>query len=187
MASTLTTSRSRTASPNVAGKSATARIERRGARVLFLDGDARLLMVRGHDPHQPSRTFWFTPGGGVEPGEGSREAAVRELAEETGYVLEPHEVEGPVWLRTAVFDFANQPYTQHEEFFVGRLVDAERRARTPAEFTAAEREAIDEVAWISLAELAADPREVFPAVLRESWNEFIAWDGVTRNLGEVDE
>ena len=60
------------------------RIERNGARVLFLDSEGRMLMVRGHDPHEPERTFWFTPGGGIEPGETGRQAAVRELAEETG-------------------------------------------------------------------------------------------------------
>jgi 8-oxo-dGTP pyrophosphatase MutT (NUDIX family) len=151
--------------------------------VLFLDEDGRLLLVRGHDPHQPERSFWFTPGGGIEDGESPREAAARELAEETGYVLEPHELEGPVWLRTAVFDFASRPYTQHEEIFVGRLTDAQRRPRTEAEFTADEHEALDEVAWLHHHEVVAERREVFPDVLREAWAVFTAWDGVTRSLG----
>lgn len=159
------------------------RVERLGARVLFLDADNRLLLVRGHDPHQPERSFWFTPGGGIEGGESSRAAAVRELAEETGYVLEPHELVGPVWLRTAVFDFASRPYTQHEEIFVGRLADAERRARTVAELTADEHEALDEFAWLSHAQVVGEAREVFPDDLREPWGWFIDWDGETRNLG----
>jgi 8-oxo-dGTP pyrophosphatase MutT (NUDIX family) len=167
------------------------RIERSGARVLFLEGAGtgaeRLLLVRGHDPHQPERSFWFTPGGGLEQGEGFREAAVRELAEETGYVLEPHEVVGPVWRRTAVFDFASQPYTQHEEFFVGRLADAERRARAIELFTDTELEAIDQVAWMTRQELIDETREVFPSALKEAWDEFETWDGVTRELGLVDE
>jgi len=169
----------------VAGNSSgsSARIERWGARVLFLDGDGRLLLVRGHDPHQPERSFWFTPGGGVEGGESAREAAARELAEETGYVLEPHELHGPVWLRTAVFDFASRPYTQHEELFVGYLADAERRPRSEAEFTADEHEALDEFAWLSWDEVVAERREVFPDVLRDSWDVFTSWDGQTRSLG----
>ncbi len=166
------------------------RIHRRGARVLLVahDGEEpRLLMVRGHDPHDTDRFFWFTPGGGLEEGETMRAAAVRELAEETGHVLEPHELTGPVWRRTALFDFASRPYTQFEEIYVGLLVDAETRARTAAEWTAIEVETIDEVAWLTHAELRDSPLEVFPAQLRETWTWFLDWDGVTRDLGEVDE
>jgi len=159
------------------------RIERTGARVLFLDGDGRLLLVRGHDPHRPERSFWFTPGGGLEGDESFREAAARELAEETGYVLEPHELVGPVWRRTAVFDFASRPYTQHEELFVGHLADAERRPREAASFTEDEHEALDEVAWLSWREVSGHTLEVFPDVLREPWTVFTEWDGVTRSLG----
>ncbi len=166
------------------------RIERVGARVLLVDDSGiapRLLMILGHDPHLPARSFWFTPGGGLEAGEVSREAAVRELAEETGYVLEPDELAGPVWRRTALFDFASQPYTQHEEFYVGRLADAERRLKGDQAFTADELEAIDTVAWMTRDELAADGREVFPARLLDSWEPFLRWDGHVEDFGEVDE
>ena len=166
------------------------RIHRRGARVLLLASSPegpRLLMVRGHDPHDAGRFFWFTPGGGLEAGETMREAAVRELAEETGLVLETHELVGPVWRRTALFDFASKPYTQVEELYVGRLEDAERRARTAAEWTAVELETIDELAWLTQEDLATAEIEVFPVQLREAWDVFLAWDGETRDLGEVDE
>ena len=161
----------------------TSRVVRHGARVLLLDGAGRMLMVRGHDPHQPQRSFWFTPGGGIEEHESAREAAVRELAEETGYVLDVEELVGPVWRRTAVFDFFSRPYTQHEEIFVGLLADAERRPRTAAELTADETEALDEFAWLSRDQLRAEEREVFPSVLLEPWDVFTEWDGVTRELG----
>lgn len=166
---------------------AAGRIERFGARVLLLDGDGRMLLIRGHDPHEPDRSFWFTPGGGLEGAETYAEAAVRELAEETGYVLDVEELVGPVWRRTAVFDFASRPYIQHEEVFVGRLADAERRPRAAASFTADEDEALDEFAWMSQPQVAGEQREVFPDILRQSWSTFVEWDGVTRDLGVTPE
>lgn len=194
------TSPSLTVSPSVAGSEsapleepalgADGRLHRRGARVLLVDLTRplpRLLMMLGHDPDVPTRGFWFTPGGGIELGESSREAAVRELAEETGYVLETHELRGPVWTRTAVFDFASLPYSQTEDIFVADLADAEARERTVEAWTAQELESIDQVSWLSLDELRADSREVFPARLLEEWDVFLEWDGVTKDFGEVDE
>lgn len=174
----------------MAGDAGDGRIHRLGARVLLIrtgEDGPEMLMVRGHDPHDVARTFWFTPGGGLEQGETMRAAAVRELAEETGYVLEEDELVGPVWRRVALFDFASQPYTQAEEVYVGRVADAERRSRTAAEWTAVEQETIDELRWMSEPALREAPIEVFPAQLREAWAWFLAWDGVTRDLGEVDE
>lgn len=169
---------------------ADGRVHRRGARVLLVDrsGSApRLLMMRGHDPDAPERSFWFTPGGGLEGAESPREAAVRELEEETGYVLETHELRGPVWTRTAVFDFASLPYSQSEDIFVADVADAESRDRSQAVWTVQETDSIDAVSWLTLDELRRDAREVFPARLREEWDAFLEWDGVTIDFGEVDE
>ncbi|WP_026918033.1 NUDIX hydrolase [Gordonia shandongensis] len=52
------------------------------AGAVISDASGRLLLVkRGHDPE---RGCWSVPGGHVEPGEAPKEAAAREVFEETG-------------------------------------------------------------------------------------------------------
>jgi len=56
--------------------------------------DGALLLIRRG--HAPSRGRWSLPGGRVERGETAREALVREMAEETGLVVEVGELIGEV-------------------------------------------------------------------------------------------
>lgn len=63
------------------------------ARLLVVDPDERLLLFSSAD--DDGKTYWFTPGGGVARGETVRQAAVRELAEETGFACGQAEL-GPV-------------------------------------------------------------------------------------------
>jgi ADP-ribose pyrophosphatase YjhB (NUDIX family) len=56
---------------------------RRAGRVILLDPDDRVLLMR-YD-HASGDSHWSTPGGGLNPGETYPAGALRELAEETGW------------------------------------------------------------------------------------------------------
>jgi len=55
------------------------------ARLLVIDPRTRLLLFRFDNGRD--RVSWLTPGGGIHRGETVEAAAVRELAEETGYMV----------------------------------------------------------------------------------------------------
>ncbi|MDK6558103.1 NUDIX domain-containing protein, partial [Streptococcus agalactiae] len=85
------------------------------------------MLIEGHDKDNPSRHWWFTVGGGLQEGEGAREGACRELAEETGIELSASQLLGPAIYRQAIFDFARGSARQHETFFVAYLDGREKR------------------------------------------------------------
>ncbi|MBX9246042.1 NUDIX domain-containing protein [Actinotalea ferrariae] len=157
---------------------------RRGARVLLLDDAARILLVRGHDMDQPDRSWWFTVGGGVDAGEAARDAAVRELFEETGLRLAAVDLVGPVAVRSATFAFLRRTVRQDEEFFLARVDGS--AALTTDGWTEVERAFVDEVRWWDLDALEEVREEVFPVELVPLVRGLLGgWDGVVRQL--VDE
>ncbi|MFC4004288.1 NUDIX hydrolase [Prauserella oleivorans] len=58
------------------------------------DDAGRLLLIQR--AHEPGRGRWSLPGGRVEPGETDEAAVTREVAEETGLVVEPGALVGSV-------------------------------------------------------------------------------------------
>lgn len=156
--------------------------ERSAARVVLLDAGGRVLLLRGHDLDLPERSWWFTVGGGIDAGETPRSAALREVREETGIELTDGDLQGPIGRRSAVFDFAREHCRQHEVFFLARLERAAALARDG--WTALEREVVEDVAWLTVAELRAAEVEVFPRELPDLVEALVdGWDGVERTIG----
>ena len=131
--------------------------ERPTARVVLLDPADRLLLMRGRLPGAaPGAGAWFTIGGAIEPGETPREAAAREIVEETGFL----NVElGPVvWLRTGILQIPN-PALFRESYFIARCPGGEP---TRAGWDALESALIDDIRWWSHAEIAGSRERIFP-------------------------
>jgi len=112
------------------------RRHRQAARVVVTDSE-RALLLADTDPGLPGTRWWVTPGGGIDPGESPRQAAVRELAEETGLVVPPDSLLGPVAVRTVVHGYSDQVLSQVESFFV--LFTAQPFEVRPAGLTADEQ------------------------------------------------
>ncbi|WP_326560417.1 NUDIX hydrolase [Micromonospora sp. NBC_01796] len=138
---------------------------RRAARVLLLDGADRVLLFRGWDPARPDHRYWFTPGGGLDPGESPADGAVRELAEETGLRLSVDQVGEPVWQEVTEFPFGGRWYRQEQEFFLVRVPAELAFEVDTAGFDQIERDSIDEHRWWSVAELEATADRFYPTEL----------------------
>jgi 8-oxo-dGTP pyrophosphatase MutT (NUDIX family) len=139
-------------------------IARRAARVIITDPAGRVLLFRGSDPARPQDgQWWFTPGGGIEPGESIEQAARREVLEETGYEL-PAEL-GPVVLeRIARFSFDGRDYEQTEYFFRATVAG---HAIDDSGWTDTERRTLQTHRWWSGDELTAAKDTIHPQRLAE--------------------
>ncbi|MBR7839615.1 NUDIX domain-containing protein [Actinospica durhamensis] len=100
--------------------------DRVAGRAILLDSDGRVLLFQGFDPARPTEPpWWYTPGGGVEPGETPQQAAARELAEETGLVVEPAALGEQVFENYVEFLMDGVLLRQRNHFFLLRTATRE--------------------------------------------------------------
>ena len=135
---------------------------RPAARAIVLDPDDRILLVRFVFP--TGKTFWATPGGGIEEGESSVEAVRRELVEEAG--LEGVDVGPVVWTRLHIVPFIGGLYDgQHEQYHLVRTPPFTPAPRLSIEQLRAEY--VFELRWWTLANLDEANETFAPSRLPE--------------------
>ncbi|NBM15183.1 NUDIX hydrolase [Streptomyces sp. GC420] len=141
---------------------------RRVARVVLLDQHDRILLLHGHEPDDPADDWWFTPGGGLEGRESREEAALRELAEETGIT----DVRlGPVlWRRVCSFPFAGRRWDQDEWYFLARTTSSVTGPGSAGMvfgdgLTELERRSVAGLRWWTCGELSSAHETVYPTRL----------------------
>ncbi|MDQ6876051.1 MAG: NUDIX domain-containing protein [Actinomycetota bacterium] len=147
-------------------------IHRSAARVLLVDGRDRVLLFRGRDPGRPDvAPYWFTVGGGLEPGESVVQGALRETREETGLLLAPADLVGPVWHEVTEFPFEGVRYRQEQNYFLARV---EAWTVDISAFEEVETRSIDRHRWWSIAELARTAEVYYPVELHDLLRKVLA-------------
>lgn len=133
-----------------------APIVRPAARVILLDPENRILLIRAQLSR--SNVLWLTPGGGLEPGEDHARAAKRELFEETG--LRDVELSRCVWERSHIFVWAGTVYDARERYFLAHL--AAEAEITAEHRTEEERALLQEHRWWTIAEIERSEETFVP-------------------------
>ena len=143
---------------------------RDAARVLVIDETDQILLIRGQDPSRPEiGSWWYAPGGGLEPGESHSEAAARELWEETGLraVIDTD----PIWQREVNFTFNGVEYLQREIYFLLRTKSFQPIPQVLSEL---EKVSLLEPKWWSQDELLTLPDLIYPNAIRSEFEYLLS-------------
>lgn len=127
---------------------------------------AIFLLLTHFDPEVGLPPRWITPGGGIDPGESTVEAAIRELAEETGLKMPQEALGEKIWETDGRWDWSDgiNHHTFVDHFYALQVDDFELDT---TRWTDDERRDIVEFRWWSVAELKDSGERISPPGLVE--------------------
>ncbi len=148
---------------------------RHSVRAILLTPQDEVLMMR---LSLEGKSFWVTPGGGIEPGETLHQALLRELREEVG--LTSPEIGPQLWRRQHTLTLFRRRWCQSEDYF---LVETERFV--PEMTDPIEARMVREFRWWHLDELAASDEVITPLPLAQIVADYLR-DGAPNPLPPVE-
>jgi 8-oxo-dGTP pyrophosphatase MutT (NUDIX family) len=114
-----------------------------------------VLLLRGWDPLRPRDRYWFTVGGAAHRGEPLRSAAVREMREEVGLVVAEAQLGEPLEASTIEWSQLRVRIVQDQSYFAVAVPAGTTVSLAGMDWL--ERLTVQRHAWLSPADLEADP------------------------------
>jgi 8-oxo-dGTP pyrophosphatase MutT (NUDIX family) len=152
-------------------------LERDAVRVVLTDGSGRVLLFHVLTPDQAPDGWWELPGGGLGPGESYLEAAIREIREETGLLLDPAQVSPPSWRRDSTWMSRGKRRLQHEVVVRARIA-ADQPAIIDGGRTPQEVEDFVTFRWWQVPEITGSAQRFYPGRLPELLSVFLAGEAI---------